>query len=250
MIPIAVQLYTVRDLLNVDVVGTLKRVRAAGYTLVELAGLGPYTPKELQRILADAGLTPVAKHTPIDRLEGDINAVIESAGELGVKHVVCPWLPDERRGSEAAWKACAASLNRAGQATLAHGIQLSYHNHSFEFVHVGRGYAFDLLFAEMDPKYVKSELDTYWVRHGGEDPVAYINRLSGRVPLLHLKDMARDEKRSFAEVGTGLLDFPTIFRAAQAAGTEYGIVEQDTCPGDPIDSITTSLRNLKNMGLA
>jgi sugar phosphate isomerase/epimerase len=93
-------------------------------------------------------------------------------------------------------------------------------------------------------------LDTYWVKHGGEDPVAYIKKLSGRCPILHLKDMADDAERSFAEVGEGILDFPAIFAAGEKAGAVWAMVEQDICPGDPLDSIRTSLANLRKMGYA
>lgn len=249
-ITVGLQLYTVRDLLEKDFVGTLNKVRGIGYTHVELAGHGPYSAGDLKNVLTDAGLTPACDHCVIDRLENDINGAIDETLTLGVKYLVCPWLPEDRRTDESAWKRCAESLNRAGQACRDQGVQLCYHNHSFEFVRIGGRYALDLLYEETDPDCVQAELDTYWVQHGGEDPVAYINRLAGRCPILHLKDMADDPKRSFAEVGRGILDFPAIFSAADSAGTSYGMVEQDVCPGDPLESVTVSLRNLQEMGIA
>lgn len=97
---------------------------------------------------------------------------------------------------------------------------------------------------------LRDELDTYWVKHGGEEPVDYIRKYKGRVPLLHLKDMADDADRSFAEIGEGILDIPAICAAAEDAGTQWLIVEQDVCKKSPIESVKLSLENLKKMGMA
>ena len=247
---IGIQLYTVRDLLADDFVGTLKQVRKIGYTHAELAGHGPYTATELKKVLGDMGITPACDHCPIDRLEGDIRTVIDETLTSGAEYLVCPCLPEERRTDEAAWRRRADVLKRAGQACRANGIRLCYHNHSFEFVRLGPRYALDLLYDETEPDCVQAELDTYWVKHGGADPVDYINKLSGRCPVLHLKDMADDAEQSFAEVGEGILDFPAILTAAKNAGTAWAMVEQDVCPGNPLDSIAKSLANLKKMGYA
>ena len=108
----------------------------------------------------------------------------------------------------------------------------------------------DLLWENSDTNFLKSELDTYWVKHGGLDPVAYIDKLGSRVLLLHLKDMATGPEQRFAPVGTGTLDFPGIVAAGQKAGVKWYIVEQDNCNGlDPFDCLERSLKNLKAMGL-
>jgi sugar phosphate isomerase/epimerase len=100
------------------------------------------------------------------------------------------------------------------------------------------------LLDESDPASVQLEADTYWLKFGGEDPAAYIRSKAGRVPLIHLKDMTSTQPPTFAEVGTGILDWQGIFAAAMAAGTQYYIVEQDTCPGDPFESLKLSFENL------
>ncbi|UCD27935.1 MAG: sugar phosphate isomerase/epimerase [Planctomycetota bacterium] len=247
---IGLQLYTVRDLLAQDFVDTLKKVREIGYTCVELADHGGYPAAVLKKLLEDVGLNPISNHCPIEQMESDINKAVEETLALGTKYLACPYLPGDWRKDEAGWRRCAEVLNRAGKVCKSWGIRLCYHNHSFEFIRIGKRYAFDLLYEETNPAYVQAELDTYWVQHGGEDPVGYINKLSGRCPLIHLKDMSKEADRSFAAVGEGILDFPAIFAAAEAAGSVWGIVEQDTCPADPLDSIATSLANLKKMGYA
>lgn len=247
---IAVQLYTVRDLLDANPVKTLAAVREIGYTRVELAGLGSHSASQMKAMLDDEGLTPVAMHSPIQELEGALNRAIDAVKTLGIAHLVCPWLPDDRRPDEAGWKQCAESLNRIGEQCRAQGVRLSYHNHSFEFVRCGDRYGLDLLFDESDPANLAAELDTYWIRDGGEDPAAYIRKYVKRCPLIHLKDMTAGDKPTFAEVGTGTLNFDEIFHAMAAAGCEYGIIEQDICPGDPLVSIRKSLDFLKSKGLS
>jgi len=98
---------------------------------------------------------------------------------------------------------------------------------------------------------VKNELDLYWVQHGGGSPVAWINKLGKRAPLVHFKDMkiSVDMKQSFAEVGEGNLDWPGIIEACVANDVQYYIVEQDTCERDSLESVKTSYDNMRAMGL-
>ncbi len=245
---IAVQLYTVREQLAKDYAGTLKRVSDIGYTHAELAGLDGHSAAEVEAMLADTGLTPIAMHCLIEQLEADVNRAIDDVKTLGVDYLVCPYLPEERRKSEADWIATAGLLNTVGDACSKAGIQFCYHHHSFEYEKVGERTGLDLLFDETDPKCVKAELDTYWIRHGGEDPVQRIRGMVQRCPLMHLKDMMDDANRSFGELGAGTLDFDAIFDAARFAGTVWGIVEQDVCPGDPLDSLAKSYAYLKRTG--
>ena len=110
-------------------------------------------------------------------------------------------------------------------------------------------YALDVLLENSDPELVKLEVDVYWVKHGGDDPVARMTRLGQRVVALHLKDMAAGPDQKFAEVGTGILDFKAILAAAEKTGAKYGAVEQDETYGTPpLDAIRTSFENLKKLG--
>ena len=248
-IPVALQMYSVREEAGKDFVGALKQVAEIGYAGIETAGC-PLSAKELDTTLKDLGLKPAGSHTSIDRLENELSAEIEFALEIGSKYLVCSYMPDDRRPDAAGWRSAAAALSRAGAECLKHGLQVCYHNHSFEFQKFDGQYGLDIFYEAADPVSVKAELDTYWIQHGGEDPVAYIHKLAGRLPLLHLKDMADDEARSFTEVGNGILDFDAIAAAAAKVGVEWFIVEQDICPGLPMDSVRISFKNLKAMGLA
>ena len=123
-----------------------------------------------------------------------------------------------------------------------HGMTLSYHNHALEFVRFGKSTVLDFIYEATNPAHLKAELDTYWVQLGGGDPASWLEKLSGRAPLLHLKDYTIDAKHNpiYTEIGQGNLDWKRVLTAAEKAGTEWLIVEQDTCPGDPFDSIKIS----------
>jgi len=249
-IPIALQLYTLRNETARDFVGTLREVAKIGYAGVEFAGTGGLRPAELKSLLTDLNLRVAGNHTGLDALEGNLNAALDDTQAIGCEFVVCPYLPEERRQNADGYRALAEVLNRAGAACKRRGLQLCYHNHAFEFQRFDGQYALDILYSATDPDLVKGELDTYWIQLGGVDPAGYIRQYAGRCPLIHLKDMAADAQRSFAEVGAGTMDWPAIFAAAEEGGARWYIVEQDTCPGPPLQSVTTSLQNLRKMGKA
>lgn len=238
-IRLALQLYTVRDHANEDFVGTLKRVKEIGYDVVE-GGAGPLEAADMKKALDDIGLSMVSMHIPLNELEGNLDKWIEYARTIGATDIVCPWLPEDRRAGKDAWLATAAMLDEAGARCGVQDVRFSYHNHSFEFVKLDGQYALDLLYASTAPENLKAQLDTYWVQHGGEDPAQYIRKYAGRCPLVHIKDMAADENRSFAEIGRGILDWPAILEAARASEVEYFIVEQDRCAGDSLESAAIS----------
>jgi sugar phosphate isomerase/epimerase len=249
-IPIALQMYTLRNESARDFIGTLREVAKIGYAGVEFAGTAGLSAAELRRLLDDLNLRVAGSHVGLDALEGDLSAALDFTQAIGSAFVVCPYLPEERRKSADDYRVLAEILNRAGAACKQRELQLCYHNHAFEFQRFDGQYALDLLFSATDPELVKGELDTYWIRKGGADPAAYIRQYAGRCPLIHLKDMAADEKQSFAEVGEGTLDWPAIFQASEAGGARWYIVEQDTCPGPPLESVRLSLKNLRSMGKA
>lgn len=243
--PIAVQLYTLRDLTAQDMAGTLAKVAELGYEGVEFAGYGNLDILEAHRAVTGAGLKVVGNHTGFDALRNDFNKVIDDNLLLNNKYIVCPSLPGEQRSKEG-YAAFGKEMNELGARVNSAGMTLCYHNHDFEFEKFDGEYGLDLLYANSQPQLVQAELDTYWVKKGGADPVAYIRQYSGRVPLLHIKDM--NAEQGFAEVGNGSLDWPNIFAAAEDGGVTAYIVEQDVCPGDPIDSIRQSIEFLKSMG--
>ena len=253
-LPIAAQLYTVRDLTKTDFAGTLAQVRRIGYRAVELAGHGNLTSAaDVRRVLNDLDLEIAGAHVGIDALEKDLTKALDEQEELGNQNVVCPYLPDNRRKDADGWRQVAQSLNTIAQECRRRGFNFAYHNHSFEFHPVKSAgettTGMDILWQNTDKNLVRAELDVYWIHHANLDPVKYVTTLGQRVLLLHLKDMAKDEERSFAPVGAGILNFKQIIVAAEDVGAQWGIVEQDsTYQVPPLDALRTSYENLRAIG--
>ncbi len=249
-IPVALQMYTLRDQTAVDFAGTFREVGKIGYKGVEIASTGNLAAAELKRLLDDCGLQPCGIHVPIEALQGNLLPVIKYNQTLGNNFIVCPWLPEPVRNSAAAWQRTARVMASIGACLKGEGLELCYHNHSFEFQKFEGKYGLDIFYENCEPDLVQAELDTYWIQHGGENPAEYIRKHSGRAPLIHLKDMLGDAQKTFAEVGNGILDWPAIFKAGEAAGARWYIVEQDRCQRPPLESVKISFENLKKMGIA
>jgi len=242
---IAAQLYTVRDHLKTpaDIAVSLKKVRAIGYTAVQLSGLGTIDDNELASILKEEGLTCCATHESGEALFSKPQTVIERLRKLDCRITTYPW-PGTNPPFDTLSniKMFARQLNATGNVLHDAGITFCYHNHHMEFRRVGGKTVLEILFAETDPKFVQAELDTYWVQFGGGDPVDWCRRMKGRLAVLHMKDYAISAKNEavFAEVGNGNLNWPAIVSAAKAAGCRWFVPEQDICPGDPFASLKTS----------
>ena len=250
-IPVALQLYTVRDELEKDFVGGLRKVAEVGYKNVELAGFGSMAPVELKSLLDELGVRAVGAHVGIEAFSSaGIGKVMEDYGLVGCHYLVVPYLAQERRQGKQGYLAVAEELNRTGETLKQNGFELAYHNHNFEFEQQFDGKpALSILLEETDADLVKAELDTYWVMYAGADPIAFMAKYPGRFPLLHIKDMDRSD-RSFAPIGTGILPLDGIVAAAPAAGARYLVVEQDTTKGSSLDAVRISLNNLKSKGYA
>jgi sugar phosphate isomerase/epimerase len=247
---LAVQLYTLREGCERNFAAAVKDVARIGYRAVETAGYGNLkTAAQARKALDDAGLSVAGMHVPIEACEASIGRVLDDADAMGTNVVIVPWLDESKRQSAADWRRVGERLSRFADAANPRGIELAYHNHSFEFKKFEGRTAMEILFDSASPK-VKAELDVYWLAHGGEDPVAFIERFGKRTIALHLKDMARGAERRFAPVGSGILDFAAITEAGQRVGVKYAAVEQDDCYGQsPLEAIRVSFENLKRLGI-
>ncbi|TCN25361.1 sugar phosphate isomerase/epimerase family protein [Mesobacillus foraminis] len=245
-IPIAVQMFTLREECAQDFAGTLKKVAELGFDGVELAGYGGLTARELKSILDDLGLQAASSHVPLEELKNNLAQVMEDQKILGSEYVVCPYLTPEQR-NEADYKALISFLNSAGEECQRAGLTLCYHNHDFELETLSDGRtALEMIFDDTDADLVKTELDVYWLTKAGEQPVTWIKRYENRSPLLHLKDMTTDEEQFFAELGTGGVDIEAVLHAGREAGVQWWVIEQDMCRREPLESIEISLSYLKS----
>ncbi len=253
---IGVQLYTVRGVLPQKPAETLNAIHAIGYQEIEAtwADYGKLRPMVLA-----SGLKGVSIHidnTLMSKGADEMSRVADQAKEWGFQYAVYPYVPVPERGGADVMKTFADKLNRFAEKCHAAGLQFAYHNHAFESATAGNQTLFQILIDSTDKNLVGFELDCFWLSVSGNDPAEFIKKLSGRVPLLHCKDKAQgtgnrfDEnvpKTAFKEVGNGVLDWPTILRAASAAGVQHYFVEQDQTPGDPIDSLRQSYNFLSKL---
>ena len=246
---VAAQLYTLRDFLKApaDIAQSLHKVRAIGYTAVQVSGMGPIAEDELNNILAAEGLICCATHEPGPAILTTPELVVERLDKLNCAYTAYPYPAGVKLDTREDVEAFAASLNRAGQVLTEAGKVLTYHNHAIEFRRFGEKTMLEIIFDQTDPRYIKFEIDTYWVQAGGADPVKWCQFLKDRLPLLHIKDYGvnAEGKPAFAEIGYGNLPFHEIIRTAEDSGCEWFIVEQDVCPGDPFDSLARSFEYIK-----
>jgi sugar phosphate isomerase/epimerase len=247
---IGVQLYTVRGVLPEKPAETLKAIDAIGYR--EIEGTQGLLDK-IMPALQGTRLKPVSIHIDSKVVTqgspDDLARALDTFKTSGFSFVVFPYLPPAERGGLDVIKKLADTLNKAGEKCRAAGLRLAYHNHAFEFEPMNGSTPFATLLGNTDPKLVGVEMDLFWVSVAGQDPVAMLQKYKGRVPLVHLKDKAKDTpdrfkedvaRTAFKEVGNGTMDWSKILKAADASGVEHYFVEQDQTPADPIDSLRQS----------
>lgn len=244
-------LYTVRNLMQNDAIGTLKQVAAVGYKNLEAAGYGNgkfygMPPAEFKKIIDDLGMKLISSHTNVKN--GPIEKIVEDALAAGLKYIVYPSMAGEYRKSIDGIKRAAEFMNKTGEYCISNGIKFAYHNHNFEFMPMEGVVPYDVLLKNTDPEKVKLELDLYWIKKGGASALAYFKNYPGRFELWHVKDMDNTPKHYFTEVGQGIIDFKKIFAMKETAGMKYYFVENDDPKKlGPIESIRVSYQYLKNM---
>lgn len=275
---IGLQVFSVKQALAQDYVGTLERIAAIGYENLELVLRmvdgelslgGDITPAELRRQLDRLGMRAVSAHTRVDA-HTDWPRIIAACQEVGSTAIGCSiaFFTDTKNVL-----AFCDMFNRAGQICRDGGLQLYYHNHFQEFQLFDGQRVFDLLLAHTDPALVKFEFDTYWAARGGADPIAWLRTLGERCDLLHQKDLPTtaqpvnwfevfgfdsaitladlyktQDPAQFAGIGAGTMDIPAIIATARELGhARYIFVEQDVTAGDEVDGVAFSYGNLARM---
>ncbi|MFB5662808.1 sugar phosphate isomerase/epimerase family protein [Alteribacillus sp. HJP-4] len=243
----AAQLFTVRHEMKKDYAFVFRALKEMGWPAVQLSALPEgYDPLEISSLLKENELKTAGIHVSLDRLENDLTNVIEEVRLYNTKDIICPFIPEKYRTAEG-YKYVRQTLNKI--ADQEKDFRISYHNHAFEFdTEVEGQNALRYLLEPTQENSVLAEIDIFWVKKGGEDPLEFIKPYVGRMPIIHLKDMSADEEKTFAEVGTGLIDFEPILHWGENSGVEWYAVEQDECRGNPMDSLQTSLNNLNKMG--
>ena len=244
---IGIQLYTLRNLMEKDLEGTLARVAEIGYKEVEFAGYFGKSPAQVRAILKKNGLTSPSTHTPLPKSDDDFKKVCDEAKTIGHKWVVIAYLVPEERKNADDWARHADHFNKLGAITKAHGLRLAYHNHDFEFMKVGDVTGLDVLLSKTDAKLVDYEMDLYWVTKAGGDPITIIKRYPHRFPLMHAKDATPAPERAMADVGSGTINFAKIFAQASTSGMKHVYVERDDAGDKGADAFVSATNSFKHL---
>lgn len=246
-IPIALQLYSVREDCARDLPGTLAAVARMGYEGVEFAGYHNRSAEELRRLCDANGLKVVGTHIGLNTLQGEeLEKTVAFNKVLGNRYLIVPGLPEERRNSRAAWLETARVFDGIATRLAPHGMWTGYHNHHIEFTPMDGELPWDTFFGNTR-KEVVMQLDTGNMYHGGAEPVGFLAKYPGRAQLVHLKEFSSTNDKAL--IGEGEVRWDQVFALCESsAATEWYIVEQESYAYPPLECVDRCLRNLKKMG--
>ena len=253
MSKLAAQLYTVRDFCKTeeDIARSMEKIAAIGYDTVQVSGLGRIPHDRMRRIMDDNGLSILVTHNSYDEIANRTDELIEKHYIYGCKNVGLGSMPNDifDRRTEQGFTEFAKKSEEIACRLKEAGLNYVYHNHNFEMIRFGKKTGLDIIYDNAPT--LRGEIDTYWITAGGGDPTVWIDKLSGRMDLIHFKDMAfsAEGRQVFAEIGEGNLNWAGIIAACERNGIEKYIIEQDSCPVDPFESLRISFENLKAMGV-
>ncbi|MGW0551945.1 sugar phosphate isomerase/epimerase family protein [Streptomyces altiplanensis] len=241
---IGMHLYTMRAPLAKDFRGTLARLAEIGYATVGVSGRHGNSAADIRRMLDGTRLRAVLEHVAYTTVSGSgLPQAVDDVVTLGGKWIVVPSLPGAMH-SPAGFREAARQFNKAGLAAREKGLKVLFHNHGSDHVVSDGENLYDILLTETDPELVGFELDVYWAARGGADPARLFAGHPRRFPALHVKDMAPNG--DFADVGSGVLDFPAMFDVARRGGVKQWLVEHDA-PADPFATALNSYRYLSRL---
>jgi sugar phosphate isomerase/epimerase len=258
---LGLQLWSVRDAMKTDAMGTLKSLSKFGYSYVENFGLtdGKWfgmAPLEMKKALGDLGMTQRSGHQAVTTAEYDtskkditdsLKKAIDAAVQVGQKYIICPYMADGDRNKEKVAVLCEA-FNKAGEYANKAGLRFGYHNHDFEFTtRIDDMPMYQYLLNNTDPKLVCFEMDMCWVVRGKYNPVDWFKMYPGRFELAHMKDLASQDKSESCIIGTGIVDFKQIIANAKVAGLKNFIVELEHYKATSVEEVGVCYKNLRKM---
>jgi sugar phosphate isomerase/epimerase len=247
-LPVALQIYSIRDVAEKNMAGILPKVKEIGYDGVELAGMYGNSPAAVKSMVESAGLKPISAHVSYDEMMADPEGVIGAYAEIGCPWITIPYLQEEYRIGAARYDEAIAGIIKLGEVAKNFGMTLLYHNHEFEFmVHNGE-YALDLMYKAVPADLLQTQVDTCWAKVAGLNPAEYLLKYKGRAPVVHFKDYCmegdsvdgllgmaalegktpkRNDTFRFKHLGAGSQDIPALVKASEEVGAKWLVVEQD-----------------------
>lgn len=267
-LPVAYQLYSAREAAARDLNAVLQSLRKLGYDGVEFAGFYGHSAKEVKEMLDRNDLVAVSSHVPVSDIEKDMFGVIAYHQAIECSYIAVPFLDSAHRPGAPGFAQMIQMMHTFGRLCRKAGIQLLYHNHDFEFVPVCGMYGLDFLYAAVDEKILKTEIDVCWVKYAGVDPAEYLRKYTGRAPIVHMKDYVGQKTGgtpygllgqakqadavpfAYKPLGYGCQDMQAVTQAAVDAGAKWLVVEQDECyDQDPMEDARKSMETLRGLGV-
>lgn len=251
---IGVQLYSFRNELPKDVPGTLEKISKMGVTELEGGDTYGMPLAEFKALLQKNKLKVVSVGADFKKLREDPQASVEQAKKFGAKYVMVAWIPHGETFTIDDAKNAVEVFNNAGKILKENGISLCYHAHGYEFLPYEDGTIFDYMVKHMNPEYANFEMDVFWVKHPGHDPVALLKKYPGRFPLMHLKDRqpgTEGNQKGHVDVetnvvlGSGDVGIADIMRAARKAGVKHYFIEDESSRS--MEQVPKSLAFLKTV---
>jgi sugar phosphate isomerase/epimerase len=244
-LPVALQLYSIRETLSRSFEDGVRRVAEMGYAGVEPAGFPGTTPEVAGKLFEELGLAVPAAHAQLPLGEHK-NEVLDAMAAIGCPRLICPVIPRDLETVDQVKEAC-ERFNEANSVAAEAGMTFGIHNHYWEFQMIEDRTVFDRLYDYLDPT-VFFEVDTYWVQVGGADPVGVVNRLGERAPILHLKDGPGNREEPMLALGDGVMDIHSVVHAGGDAN-KWLVVELDRVAADMMTAVERSYSYLVNEGL-
>lgn len=238
------QLYSVRDKMSKDPIGTMRSLAAMGYTQFESYSKDPFWGMDAQqakKFFKEINVDLVSSHVGVPDIT---DALAAKAKEVGLKYLISPYIGGQKSADE--WKKRAEEFNKAGELCKKHGLKFGYHNHGYSFEVKDGVKGQEILLANTDPKLVIFELDIYWTEISNEDSIKHFQKYAGRYELCHVKQLAtRDPKPTQGVLKGGLIDYPNILKVAKKSGVKYFLVEQEQYAGDSMDAMLENADYMK-----
>ena len=252
---IGLELYSLREQFKTDVSGTLAKIKS--WNIKEIEGGGTYglPTDEYKKLLEQNNLKMVSVGADFDQLAKSPQTAIDEAKTFGAKYIVCFWIP--HNGDEFTINDINKAIDvftKAGKLIHENGLSLCYHPHGYEFRSYEKGTLFDYLVQQTDPKYVNFEMDVFWVKHPGQDPVALLKKYPGRFKMMHLKDrkpgtegnqLGHADVETNVVLGSGDVGIADIMKIARKQGVEKFYIEDESSRS--MEQVPQSLAFLKGL---
>lgn len=249
MVKMGLQLYSIKEEIEKDFLGTVEKVADMGYDGVQFAGFYETPAAQVKELLQRKHITSAGAHVPFDQLQGaNLDRTFSYHQAIGNDLLICPYYPKEELQTKDDFIRLAESLNEIGQKCRENGFLFAYHNHDFEFKKFNGKTGFEMLFDYTREEYVKLELDCYWAVYAGFDPRKIMDKYENRVISLHIKDIkVENNQKVSTEIGAGELDITGIIDKAVSHNVQWFIVEQEHFERDMLESTMWNARTLRSL---